>query len=126
MTANLPVHVPDDVLYRYEETLIGFGVDEYDEPLPGHTVEVSPETFKVLRRTPKGAWIECYYVRGMKKFVLLTAKKQFASNTLDEALTCFVKRKEAQIRILTARIKDAKEALRKVSVGDYHKRSYWP
>jgi hypothetical protein len=45
------------------------------------------------------------------KFVLLTAKKQYACATKEEALTSFLARKERQIKILEANLERAKRAL---------------
>lgn len=110
------VHVPDDVLYRYEDKQYSLGLDQFDEPIPGSATRVNLLTFAVLKRTPCGAWIHCYDTTRSgnftdKKFVRLTARKQFASNTKDEAIDCFRWRKKRQILILKAQLKNAETAL---------------
>ena len=86
-----------DTYYRYSE----FRTSE--------SVVLHLETFKMLKKTPCGAWIE--YYGGGKKFVLDAARKRFAWPTKEEALISFRARKKRQIKILTARLHDAKQAL---------------
>jgi hypothetical protein len=64
--------------------------------------------FKILKRTPKGAWINSF--EG-KRFVLLTAAKQYASSTQAEAVNQLRSRKRWRIKILSRQLKDAKEDL---------------
>ena len=107
MTDNLPVVIPEEVLYRYEESILS-SEDECSDFLPAMEF-VSCTKFKVLKWTPKGAWIAVdpwevlpwnriydYDKCPKKKFVLLTAMKQFASRTREKALDCFLHRKYAQ------------------------------
>lgn len=86
------------VLYRYQESY-------YSE----NTVMLVLSTFRVLRTTPCGAWVENY---GRERFVLLTARKKFACATQEEALASFRARKRRQISILRARLAAARAALR--------------
>lgn len=98
-----------DVLYRFDIVRYSNGVDQFDEPLPGHTVGLSCNEYPIVRRTPKGVWID----RGcMQKFVLLTATKQWACETKELAAESFLRRKVKQIQILRAQIADAEEAMR--------------
>lgn len=60
--------------------------------------------YRIIKRTPKGA-------RLYGKFVLLTAKKQWACETEAQALTSFIARKERQISILNAKLQSAKQDL---------------
>lgn len=98
----------EDVLYRYVERRYSHGIDEYDNPLPGYSIQLDLHTFPVKKRTPKGAWINDY---GNKRFVLLTAKKQYACNSQEEAKDSFIFRKKRHISILTAQLTSAKRAL---------------
>lgn len=111
------VHVPDDVLYRYENHEYSNGLDQFDDPLPGSTTRVHLHTYRVLSRTRCGAWITCWNDRDDRRFVRLTARKQFASNTKNEALDCFKHRKKAQVRILKSQLANAERALRMAENG---------
>lgn len=101
----------DDVLYRYEETYYSLGCDEYGDPYPGHTIKVHLNYYKVLKRTPKGAWIEYWKNPNGKKFVNLTARKKFACDNEEDAKESFIARKNRQIKILKSQLKNAREAL---------------
>ena len=102
-----------EFLYRYTDYTVSIGTDEFGESLGGSRVEVGLYKYKVLKWTPKGAWISLYeIIPHDRKFVLLTARKKFACKTIEEAKESFVARKKAQIRILKANI--AEEALLKV------------
>lgn len=59
--------------------------------------------FPVRKRTPKGAWI-------YDRFVLLTARKKYACETLEEAVESFLARKTRQASIYQHRLNDAKRA----------------
>jgi len=108
-----------EIWYRYIDVAYSTGYDEYTDRSTGSIIEVELREYEVLRRTPKGAWINASpfrsttSVRGIadEKFVLLSARKRFAHPTKDEAMTSFIARKRAQIRIYEARVKRAKEAL---------------
>jgi len=94
-----------NVLYRYDGLRYSTGVDEYGTS-HGYRVMLNLTEFKILKETPKGAWIDNF---GKKKFVNLHAKKQFACIDQTGALNSFLKRKECQIRILSSRLDTAKE-----------------
>jgi len=105
---------PDaEYLYRYDYRVYGCGVDQFDEPIRGcNHVKLQVTKYKVLKRTPKGAWIDYFNVNGNnEKFVRLTAKKQFACNTKEEALESFLFRKKRQLSILTSQIANVKTAI---------------
>lgn len=101
-------------LYRFDTVRQSLGVDEWDEPLPGRRLEVKCTEYPIVKRTPKGAWIDCY---GTQRFVLLTARKQFACETREAAAESFRRRKQCQIKLLSERINDAKEALKLIDRG---------
>ena len=96
-------------LYRYQEQSYSNGVDQFDNPLPGYKLKIELHTYRIIRETPKGVWINDY---GKDRFVLLTAKKKFACRTKEEALESFIARKNRQIGILSAQLEKAKLAKR--------------
>lgn len=114
----------EDKLYRYEEVHYSAGVDEFDNPLPGGVVIVELREYPILARTAKGAWISTsLWVSALfsdektrrergERFVLLTARKRFASETREQALDDYRARKHRQIEILKARTRIAELALR--------------
>ena len=104
--------------YRYEDVAYSPGADEYGDPLPGSTMRVHLREFEVLKRTPKGAWLNAW--RG-KRFVRSEARKQYACATKEAALASFKARKQAQIRIYEARVCSARAALEIVEQGNLDK-----
>lgn len=98
-----------DVLYRYDTVRWSFGVDQFDEPIPGHRLTIECNEYPVSKRTPQGAWIE---TGGRLRFVKLTAHKQYACETRELAANSFRHRKLRQIRILQAQLADAEKALK--------------
>lgn len=84
----------------------------------GSHTRVELRKYKILKKTPKGAWIaETYghgdgnYVSTDKKWTSFTAQRPFAHRTKEEALVAFVARKRAQIRILESKMERAKSAM---------------
>lgn len=96
------------VLYRYEDVLTAASVDEFDRPMGDSSVQVYLRQFPITRTTAKGAWIDVY---GTHRFVLLTARKRFACESIDAARDSFVARKQAQRRIYTARLRSINRAI---------------
>jgi hypothetical protein len=112
--------------YRYHDVAYSTGYDEFTDRSTGSVIEVELKEYEVLRHTPKGVWINASPFRSStslkdladEKFVLLSARKRFAHPTRKEAMTSFLARKKAQIRIYEARISRAKTALRKgIEIG---------
>lgn len=102
---------PDaEYLYRYESRRTA-SVDEWDN-LVGSRTHLYLTKYKVLKWTPKGAWINYFGNSNNKKFVLLTARKQFACKTEKDALTALMFRKKRYISILSSRIRDVEETIR--------------
>lgn len=97
------------VLYRYDVRRWSLGVDEWDNPIPGCRLDVQCDEYPIVKRTAKGAWIDVY---GTQRFVLLTARKQYACETSELAAESFRHRKAKQIRILKRQIAEAEAALR--------------
>jgi phosphopentomutase len=102
-----------EYLYRLEFMLTSNGVDEYDEPYPGHGITLHMKRFDIIRRTPKGAWISRFFNWPVDrdKFVLLTARKQYASETEEKAVRQFLRRKERHRSILISQISDIDKAI---------------
>jgi hypothetical protein len=96
-------------LYRLEYNRVSLGVDEYDDPLPGHNISLYMSAFRIIRRTPKGAWIERMF--DGQKFILLTATKQWASETEEKAVRQFIRRKTIQKRIVESHLQDIEKAI---------------
>jgi hypothetical protein len=65
-------------------------------------------SFDVIRETVCGSWI---MVNDKKKFVNHNHMKQYAYKTIECARTGFLYRKNAQIKILVAQLKDAQRSL---------------
>lgn len=75
------------------------------------------EKYEVIKRTPKGAWINLGYAwekDPKKKFILDNARRRWAYPTVELALNSFRIRKERQIRHCNDMIENANIALLKV------------
>lgn len=101
----------DEFWYRYEDSLVSAGVDEWDNPVGPPRVEVYKHEFRVIKHTPKGVWLDVY---GRKRFVLNTSRKRYAHASIDEARASFIRRKECQIGILMVRVGNARAAIRHI------------
>lgn len=103
----------DEYLYRYTDYLTSVGYDEVRDCSLGTKVSVHLSKHLIVKRTPKGAWINLDNLGGLtpRRFVLLTALKQWACVSQEEALKSFKARKARQIKILENRLKDAREAV---------------
>ena len=118
--------------FRYEERTYSRGCDEFDNPYPGYTLELELLEFRMVKKTPKGAWISRYWegnprfdirphLSEERRFVRLGTRKQFAHPTKEEALESFRRRKKRQLKILEAQARQAGLALRmadQVEKGD--------
>ena len=81
----------------------------YDDRRTTGGVYVSCSTYPVLRRTPKGVWLDLGF--GLTRFVRDDARRQFACPTEPQALESFRARKRRQIKILEAQLQQARVAL---------------
>lgn len=105
--------------YRYEDDRYGY-INEFEES-SGYRVHINLQVFVCVRTTPKGVWLIPEYdlwswENGQrdyvsKKFVLRAARKKYACPTIEEAKISFLRRKERQVEILTARLEWAQRAL---------------
>lgn len=107
----------DEFFYRAEvRQYCGCGITEWgveDYYVTAPRVEVCK--YRVIKRTPKGAWIEEGI--GGKRFVLLTARKRFACPTEAEALESLVARKQAHLRHERKRLASVKSHLQAAVVA---------
>lgn len=95
--------------YRLREQL------EYNSEM-----KIVADTFKVIKTTPKGAWIVSdKYADGKKHFVLNGSGKRFAYPDLKAAIASFEKRKVLQIWHLENQLTIARAALKGVKAEDF-------
>jgi hypothetical protein len=92
-------------LYRYVNSRFPLDSINYHEY---EGTQVFLLEYEVLKETRCGSWIE---VLGKKKFVNHSCTKQFAYKTIEDARTGFLYRKNSQIKILVAQLKDAQRSL---------------
>lgn len=111
-----------DVLYRYDLQRWAAPLNEFDEPIGRGRLTLECREFRVLKWTPCGAWIEHGFD---KKFVLLTARKQFACRTKEEAAMAFRARKKRQIHILKSQLAEAITALAILTKHEQHNLRQW-
>ena len=98
--------------YYYRAAHINYApsLDQFDEPMGQGRVEVVVYHYAVAKHTPKGVRLE------NGKFVSNTSRRRFANPTREEAIVSYLARKEAEISIYQARIKNIKRAM---AVADY-------
>ena len=95
------VVIPKEYAYRYEECRRKH-YDEHERPTYS-SVELQELKYEVLKRTPKGIWIDQYPWN--RRFVLLdTTNKKFACLTKEEALQEFLERKRRHLHFLTQKV----------------------
>lgn len=99
-----------EIFHRYDDLSYAPPVDEFDNPMGAGSHELLHTTYRVIKRTAKGAWIDLGF--GDKRFVLLTARKRYACPTQAEALESFIHRKERQATIYQSRLDKAENAQR--------------
>ena len=101
-----------EVWHRIDYVRYAAPLDEFERPSGSGSLELVQQTYPVLKHTKKGAWLDIGC--GCRRFVLCVSKRQFASPTLSLAKLKFRKRKERQLGILRAKIRDIEEALSKL------------
>lgn len=101
-----------DELLRYEDVVYAAAMDEWDRSTGPGTLEVKLRRYPILKRTPKGAWIDTGLGLLQPRFVLLEARKRFACPTEPEAMESFIQRKRQQLRILKTKVARVETALR--------------
>lgn len=100
-----------DVLWRVEALSYSYVIDADREEYGVTAPRLELRWYEVIRRTPRGAWIRCSSLFADTRFVLLTAAKRFACDTIDEALESFRQRRRVQARILAKRLDTARYEL---------------
>lgn len=68
---------------------------------------------KVLRRTPKGLWVDDY---GVEKFINNSHKKQFAHPTKELAMKAYIARRKRQVEILSAQLTGVEKQLQTAKI----------
>jgi hypothetical protein len=102
----------EDELLRYDDIVYAAALDEWDRSTGPGTVDVKLRRYPILKRTPKGAWIDTGLGMLQPRFVLLNARKRFACPTEPEAMESFIQRKRNQLRILKSQVARVEKALR--------------
>jgi hypothetical protein len=102
-----------EMFYRYEDVSYAVLSNAETESWTSQ-LRVELREYPVLRRTPKGVWIDvgpqCFgYAH--PRFVLLSARKRFACASIEEARESFRARKRRQASIYEARARRARQAL---------------
>ncbi len=70
--------------------------------------------FEILRRTPKGCWIEDTEYKMGERFILDNSLRGFAHSTREDALNAFACRKRKQLDIIAMHEKNAVLSLAKI------------
>jgi hypothetical protein len=104
-----------DFLYRYVDRRVALPSNEWGDAT-GSKPDVVLREHYIIRRTAKGAWIDNGYLG--KRFVLFSARKQFACQTVEEAKESFLARKRRQLSILKAQQRHVEDAMALVK-GEY-------
>lgn len=114
-------------LYRYYDVQYSAGCDEWGNNIGAGRVGVYLQEFEIVKETKCGVWILTGFWFGSpeetppkecQKFVNLTARKQFACRTIEDAKESFIARKKRQIKILSAQITRAEKALVEITKND--------
>lgn len=103
----------DGLWYRFEDKQYAAPLDEWGYTQGKGQIKVECRTFKVVRHTPKGVWLAAHigpWTSREERFVLNGARKKYAHPTKAEAIESFLARKQAQLRIYTARADRARQA----------------
>lgn len=106
---------PWEYYYRYRDVLTQSG--SYGSTLYSSfkytQVTLSLEKFIVLRKTPKGVWIENhkYPSQPEQKFILTSMHRKWAYPTIHEAQIEFMSRKKRQFSIIENQLRQAQAAI---------------
>lgn len=110
LKSMVPVETDSEVVfYRYVDVAYAPMADEFGERRGSGDLKVELREYPLVRRTPKGVWIDDY---GHERFVLLSARRKFACETKEDAMESFIARKRRQLEIYNARAERAKRAIR--------------
>ena len=112
MAKPVEVYPCGDYLYRYEDYLEAAPLNEWEVSTGPGEVRVHSWKFKVVKRTPCGAWIYDH-LHDRRRFVNLKAHRKFAYEQEEDALIGFYFRKLAQIKHNKRRLDRAERAKEK-------------
>lgn len=102
----------EDVLWRCKSQSYSVVIDSEREIYGSSDPHIELRWYQVLKRTPCGARIKRdEYYGGPTRFVNLKLRKQWACETVEEAVNMFRHRKLRQVEILSARLKSAESEL---------------
>lgn len=110
--------------YRYTDRHWAPMLDQFEQPMGDGRKEISITMYKILKKTPKGFWIETGLDE--KKFVLSCANKTFACSTKEDAMQSYIFRKKKQIKILSRQLVDAELFLNIARSGKFAESHYYP
>ena len=122
---QLPVHVPDEMWYRFEDRRYSVTIDAELE-IYGSRLDVELREYYVHHHTPKGVWLTLFRSKGLpfkdywSRFVLKSATRKFACPTIELAKESFIARKRKQSSIYRDRAAQADRAI------DIVKERKWP
>ena len=104
----------EEYLYRFEDKEYGYLDDEGYSASQITRIVVYLNRYRVIKKTPKGRWIQLYDFSDTKKFVLDGKGKRFAYPTIELAKESFNMRKTKQIQRCERTIRRAKIALESI------------
>lgn len=101
-----------DVLWRCVDKRYAYVVDAERDEWGVTDPRLEMVWYEVRRRTPQGAWIDDPTEASTLRFVRLTARKRFATETEREAVESLLARRVRQESIYAARAKSAAAVVR--------------
>lgn len=105
MSAAKPAQAVGDILHRVD----GEWIDDGSETYQG--MELCWTTWKVVKLTPCGAWLQCVERHWKKQRFALASGARWVSKTRDEALQSLIARKRRQLSILSQQQTMAQDTL---------------
>lgn len=105
MSAAKNVQAVGDIFHRVDGEYIDDGSETYQG------MELCWTTWKVVRLTPCGAWLQCVERHWKKQRFALASGARWVSKTPDEALQSLIARKRRQLNILAQQTTTAKDTL---------------
>ncbi len=110
-----------EYLYRADDTIIdSVAVYDMEGDFSHHIRKSNPEVsfhisqHEIIRRTPKGVWIKDP-VTLQPKFILLTANKRWAAETVEQAVRDLFERRKSQVQLLSGQLRRAEASLNELA-----------
>lgn len=97
--------VVGDIWHRVD----GEWIDDGSETYQG--MELAWTTWRVVRVTPRGAWLQCVQRHWKKQRFALASGARWVSRTKEEALDGLIKRKRRHLAILSTQEQEARDTL---------------